>query len=52
MSKCKHGIEPCFDCALCFSEATWIRLVWLAIICVCTGFWAGLFAVFGGRIGL
>lgn len=52
MSKCKHGIEHAFDCALCFSENRWVLWVWLAIICVCTGFWAGLFAVFGVRIGV
>lgn len=52
MTKCRHGIEPCFDCALCIGENRWVLWVWLAIISLCIGFWVGLFAVFGGRIGL
>lgn len=52
MSKCKHGIEPDFDCALCFSENRWVLWVWLAIICIGISFWTSLFAIFAGRIGL
>ena len=31
---------------------SWRGYVWIGLIALCIGFWAGLFVIFAGRIGL